>query len=195
MAITPGAGVVDDAQGLMIAAGRNKESIYGTTSRTNYFVLGDDTLRCLSPYVFANLQTKNYDAATILRKSETNITVAYDGVRHTIGGRFKRATDANKKTASDGTKLNATSMKDDLGWVVLYTRGEGTTGPTGIDVMETERTATLKPYVVDGVIYVDGYATFEVYNTLGVKLNPYQSQLPGVYVVRAAESTAMVVVK
>ena len=196
MAITPGVGVVDDARGLMIAAGNNSASMYGTSNRTNYFMLGEDTLRSLSPYIFTNLQTRNYDAATIVRKNKNNITKDINGVKYTIGSRFKRVTDPNKKTAADGTKLNATTMKDDLGWVVLYTRGKGTSEPTSIDMMEGKNTpSTLRPYVVDGVIYVDGYDTFEVYSTQGVKLNSRQAQLPGVYIVRTAKATAMVIVK
>ena len=195
MAITPGVGVVDDSRGLMIAAGRNSSSMYGTSNRANYFMLGEDTLYSLSPYIFLNLQTRNYDAATILRKNKTNITEEINGVKYTVGARIKRVTDPNKKTTADGTKLNATSMKDDLGWVVLYTRGKDTSEPTDIDVIEEKTSAPLRPYVVDGVIHVDGHASFEVYSTQGIKLNPHQAQLPGVYVVRTAQSTAMVIVK
>ena len=194
MAITPGVGVVDETKDLLIAAGRNNSSVYGTSNRANHFMLGEDTLRSLSPYIFTNLQTKNYDAATILRK-QSNITETINGVKYTIGARIKRATDANKKTASDGTKLSATSMKDDLGWVVLYTRDNETSVPTNIDIIEEGLSFPLRPYVVDGVIYVDGYATFDVYNTLGVKLNSHQPQQPGIYVVRTTNATAMVLVK
>lgn len=194
MAITPGVGVVDDAQDLMIAAGRNNSTMYGTSNRANYFMLGEDTLYSLSPYTFINLQTINYDAATILRKN-SNITKEINGVKYTVGARIKRVTDPNRKTASDGTKLNATSMKDDLGWVVLYTRGKDTSEPTDIDAIEEKASASLRPYVVDRVILVDGHSDFEVYSTQGIKLNPHQAQLPGIYVVRTAKSTAMVIVK
>ena len=194
MAITPGVGVVDETKDLLIAAGRNNSSVYGTSNRVNHFMLGEDTLRSLSPYIFTNLQTKNYDAATILRK-QSNITETINGVKYTIGARIKRATDANKKTTSDGTKLNATSMKDDLGWVVLYTRGNETSVPTSIDIIEERESLSLRPYVVDGVIYVDGHTTFDVYNTLGIKCKPNQPQHPGIYVVRTTNASAIVFVK
>ena len=194
MAITPGVGIVDETKDLLIAAGRNNSSIYGTSNRANHFMLGEDTLRSLSPYIFTNLQTKNYDAATILRK-QSNITKTINGVKYTIGARIKRATDANKKTASDGTKLNATSMKDDLGWVVLYTRDKETSVPTDIDVIEKGAALPLRPYVVDGVIYVDGHTTFDVYNTAGLKCKPHQPQHPGIYVVRTTNASAIVFVK
>ena len=195
MAITPGVGVVDDAQGLMIAAGRNSSTIYGTSNRANYFMLGEDTLHSLSPYIFTNLQTRNYDAATILRKNKNNITEVINGVKYTVGARIKRVVDAGRKTASDGTTLSQTKMKDDLGWVVLYTRGKDTSEPTDIDHIEGKHSFPLRPYVVDGVIYVDGHETFGVYSTQGVKLNSHQVQLPGVYIVRTSNATAMVVVK
>jgi hypothetical protein len=85
-------------------------------------------------------------------------------------------------------------MKDDLGWVVLYTGDNNTSDPSGIDIEETGKTP-FRPYVVDKVIHVDGHSGFEVYNTLGVKLNPNQPQLPGIYVVRTDNATTMVVVK
>lgn len=190
IAITPGAGIVNKEQGLMIAAGRNKDAMYGTANRANYFMLGNDTLYATSPYIFAQLQTKNYDAATIVRKQNRNITEIKDGKQFTVGTRLKRVTDPNKKTTADGTKLNATSMKDDLGWIVLYQDSEGTSE------IETESASVpFRPYVVNNVIHVDGYDTFEVYSTLGIKLNPHQPQQPGIYVVRTANATAMVVVK
>lgn len=190
MAITPGTGVVNNEQGLMIAAGCNKDAMYGTANRATYFMLNTDTVYTTSPYIFAQLQTKNYDAATIIRKQNRNLTEEKDGKQFIVGSRFKRVTDPNKKTTSDGTKLNATSMKDDLGWIVLYQNSENTTE------IETENVSVpLRPYVVNNVIHVDGYDTFEVYSTLGIKLNPHQPQQPGIYVVRIANATAMIVVK
>jgi len=194
MAITPGIGVADEEQGLMIAAGCNKNAMYGTANRATYFMVGADTLYMTSPYIFTQLQTKNYDAATIIRRQNRSLTAEKNGVKYTVGARLKRVTDPNRKTASDGTKLNATSMKDDLGWVVLYISDENTSDPANIDMEKADQIA-LRPYVVNNVIYVDGHSKFEVYNTLGVKLNPNQPQLSGVYIVRTTNATAMVVVK
>ncbi|MBR3858678.1 MAG: hypothetical protein IKJ18_01480 [Bacteroidaceae bacterium] len=194
MAITPGIGVADEEQGLIIAAGCNKNAMYGTANRATYFMVGADTLYMTSPYIFTQLQTKNYDAATIIRRQSRSLTAEKNGVKYTVGARLKRVTDPNRKTASDGTKLNATSMKDDLGWVVLYISDENTSDPANIDMEKADQIA-LSPYVVNNVIYVDGHSKFEVYNTLGVKLNPNQPQLSGVYIVRTTNATAMVVVK
>ena len=193
MAITPGVGTVDDAKGLMIAAGCNEAGAYSTTARGNYFKYGDDTLRFVKPLIFANLQTSNYDAATMVRR-QSDLTDEIDGVSYTVGTRFRRVTDSSRKNAPDGTKLNATSMKDDLGWVVLYTRTEGTSKPTSIEQVGVAD-ATIRPYAVDGTIYVDGCGNFDVYTMHGVKLDSHTALAPGVYVVKAASSTAMVVVK
>lgn len=195
MAVTPGVGVVDEANGVMIAAGRNAESVYGATARTNYFTYGSDTLRFVDPYIFTNLQTNAYDAAAMVRMQGDGTTVKEGDMEYTVGARFKRVVDSSRKNASDGTKLNASTMRDDLGWVVLYTRAEGTSEPTtGIEQVVGDAVA-IRPYAVDGVIRVDGCDSFEVYSTTGMKLNARQPQLPGVYVVRTATATAMVVVR
>lgn len=194
MAVTPGVGVVDEANGVMIAAGRNAESVYGATARTNYFTYGSDTLRFVDPYIFTNLQTNAYDAAAMVRMQGDGTTVTVGDMEYTVGARFKRVVDSSRKNASDGTKLNASTMRDDLGWVVLYTRAEGTSEPTSIEQVVSDAVA-IRPYAVDGVIRVDGCDSFEVYSTTGMKLNARQPQLPGVYVVRTATATAMVVVR
>lgn len=195
MAVTPGVGVVDEANGVMIAAGRNAESVYGATARTNYFTYGSDTLRFVDPYIFTNLQTNAYDAAAMVRMQGDGTTVEEGDMEYTVGARFKRVVDSSRKNASDGTKLNASTMRDDLGWVVLYTRAEGTSEPTtGIEQVVGDAVA-IRPYAVDGVIRVDGCDSFEVYSTTGMKLNARQPQLSGVYVVRTATATAMVVVR
>ena len=143
--------------------------------------------------MFANLQTTNYNAATMLRRN-TLVTEEVDGHEFTVGVRLRRIVDSSRKNAPDGTKLSATSMKDDIGWVVLYTRVEGTSEPTAIETVGVAG-ATIRPYVVDGTIYVDGCNEFDVYTMHGMKLGTRAALAPGVYVVKAASSTAMVVVK
>lgn len=191
LAITPGVGVADDAAGLMIAAGRNAETISGTRPCANLFTYGEDTLRFANPCVFANLQTNNYDAATLLRRG----TYTTDGENKlVIGGRFRRIVDPSKKKASDGTTLK-TTVKDDLGWVALYSRAEGTSGPTAIERVMEDEPAVLKPHVEGNSIRVDGVEWFDVYTLQGVKLPSPHGLAPGVYMVRTAVATAMVLVK
>lgn len=194
LAITPGVGVVHEESGLMIAAGKNEQMAYGSTARACYFTYGADTLRFNDPLVFANLQTTNYNAATMLRRNDALVTAEFDGKEFAVGARFKRITDSSRKNAPDGSKLSATSMKDDIGWVVLYTRAEGTSEPTSIESVGVAG-ATIRPYVVDGTIYVDGCNEFDVYTLHGTKLATSAALPSGVYVVKAAASTAMVVVK
>ena len=191
LAITPGVGVLDDNLGLMIAAGTSEATMYGSSARPHYFVSGGDTLRCLAPSIFAALQTSNYDAATLVRRQSGTITEEVDGVEYTVGARFRRVVDSSRSNASDGTKLSATSMKDDLGWVVLYTRGDG----LSVEQMEADAEAPLRPYVVGNTICVDGYEDFDVYTMHGIKLASANALAPGVYVVKAGNATAMVVVK
>lgn len=191
LAITPGVGVLDDNLGLMIAAGTSEATMYGSTARPHYFVSGGDTLRCLAPSIFAALQTSNYDAATLVRRQSSTITEEVDGVEYTVGARFRRVVDSSRSKASDGTKLSATSMKDDLGWVVLYTRGDG----SSVEQMGSDAEAPLRPYVVGNTICVDGYEDFDVYTMHGIKLASANALAPGVYVVKAGNATAMVVVK
>lgn len=191
LAITPGVGVLDDNLGLMIAAGTSEATMYGSSARPHYFVSGGDTLRCLAPSIFAALQTSNYDAATLVRRQSGTITEEVDGVEYTVGARFRRVVDSSRSKASDGTKLSATSMKDDLGWVVLYTRGDG----LSVEQMEADAEAPLRPYVVGNTICVDGCEDFDVYTMHGIKLASANALAPGVYVVKAGNATAMVVVK
>ena len=82
-------------------------------------------------------------------------------------------------------------MKDDLGWVVLYTRGDG----LSVEQMEADAEAPLRPYVVGNTICVDGYEDFDVYTMHGIKLASANALAPGVYVVKAGNATAMVEVK
>ena len=196
MAITPGVGVLDEEKGLMIAAGRSEATMYGATARSHHFTYGMDTLRFVNPYIFANLQTSNYDAATMVRRMNNLITEEVDGVEYAVGARFRRVTDTSRSNGSDGTKLNVTKMKDDLGWVVLYSREKGTSEPTAIERIENaDADALIRPYVVGNAIYVDGCDNFDVYTMHGVKMASAKALTAGVYVVKVGNAATMVVVR
>ena len=194
LAITPGVGTMDDEAGLMIAAGRSDELLYGSMTRSCYFTYEGDTLRFVDPYIFANSQTNRYDAATMVRRNKVLNTEKIGDMTYTVGAKFKRVNDAGRKNGSDGVKLNNNSMKDDLGWVVLYHRAEGTSTPTGVGTLEADD-EMVRPYVVDRTICVDGCSDFDVYTLQGVKVASRSSLDPGIYVVRVADMTTMVVVK
>lgn len=192
LAITPGVGTMDDEAGLMIAAGRSDGLLYGSLARTCQFTYEDDTLRFVSPFVFANLQSNRYDAAAALRRNNAMLTEEENEIVYTTGAKFKRVVDAGRKNGSDGTKLSATSMKDDLGWVVLFQRAEGTAMPSAIKpavVLD----APL-PYVKGRTICVDGGADVEVFNLQGMRV-VNGALAPGIYVVRVASATSMVLVR
>lgn len=191
MAITPGVGVVDENQNLMIAAGYNENTISGTRPCANLFTYNGDTLRFAEPYIFGNLQTNNYDAATLIRKSSTTTD---DSKKFTIGARFRRVVDESRGVASDGTKLE-NSIKDGFGWIALYELTEGASGPTGIKGVTVDEFSPLQPYVVGNSIYVDGCDCFDVYTLSGVRLASSHALEPGVYVVKTSSAATMVVVK
>ena len=194
LAITPGVGTVDDDAGLMIAAGRSNDLLYGSMTRTCPFIYESDTLRFVDPYIFASQQTNRYDAATMVRRNKSLTTEKVGDMTYVVGAKFKRVTDAGRKNASDGTKLNATSMKDDLGWVVLYHRAEGTATPTGIQTIDVDN-EMIRPYVIDRTIRMDGCTNYDVYTLHGMKVASHKPLVPGIYVVRVADMTTMVVVK
>ena len=192
LAITPGVGTMDDEAGLMIAAGRSDGLLYGSLARTCQFTYEDDTLRFVSPFVFANLQSNRYDAAAALRRNNAMLTEEENEMVYTTGAKFKRVVDAGRKNGSDGTKLSATSMKDDLGWVVLFQRAEGTAMPSAIKPA-VALDAPL-PYVKGRKICVDGGAGVEVFNLQGMRV-VNGALTPGIYVVRVASATSMVLVR
>ena len=194
LAITPGVGTVDDEAGLMIAAGKSDEALFGSMTRSCSFAYEGETLRFVDPYIFANTQTNRYDAATMVRRNKVLDTEKVGDVTYTIGAKFKRVTDAGRKNGSDGVKLNGNSMKDDLGWVVLYHRAEGTSKPSRIERLEDER-VMIRPYVKERTICVDGCTDLEVYTLQGMKVAQNKPLEVGIYVVRVADVTTMVVVK
>ena len=190
LAITPGVGAIDDTRDLKIAAGRNDEVAYGPAARKNLFLHNSDTLHFINPFIFANLQSNKYDAAVMLRRRELTELEIIDGVEYTIGARFKRVVDPSRGYASDGTQLNQLSMKDDLGWVVIYGTGEETSG-----IIEVEEQESLRPYVVGNSIRVDGDEAFDVYTMQGMKIASPCGLAAGVYIVRTAKSASLVVVR
>ncbi len=198
MAIAPGIGMVDEESGIIIAAGKGEDSqIYGSTYRLNYFRNGTDTLRFSNPKVFANLQTMNYDAGTLLRRQNDESIKDENGNSFVVGTRIKRVVDSSRTTASDGTKLNATNMRDDLGWVVVANYADGASAPTAIEEVEVVTTsgAAIVPYEVNRVIYVENITDFDVYSTTGAKVAANATQTPGVYIVKSGKKAAKVMVK
>lgn len=192
LAISPGVGTIDKDNGILIAAGRGATPLSGSTfGDANTFLVGQDTVYSISPYIFANLQTANYDAATMVRQHMTSKKGGY-----TIGGRFKRIVDPSRKKDTNGKVLNQNAAKDEMGWVIIYEYNEGVSVSTMIEQIEANGVyKPLRPYLVNGAIQVDGVEEFEVYSTQGTKMDSKSILHSGVYIVKAGPSSAMILVK
>ncbi len=190
MAVAPGIGTIDKENGILIAAGKGDVPVYGTFGTSVNFLLGGETVQSVSPYIFANLQTTNYEAATLVRQWKP---IYKDG--YTIGSRFMRVVDSSRKQAADGTTLDQTSMKDEIGWVIIYEYVDGVSVPTLIKNLESTEGSNIRPYVENGNIRIDGTEDFEVYDMQGSKLTSHHTPSPGIYIVKAGHKTAMILVK
>lgn len=206
LAIEPGIGVVDEENNIVIAAGQGNDSpVYGTAARTNYFYTqpGDDEnpgtgkAQFISPVILATLQTNNYPATTILRCTQYSKTV--DGKKWIQAAQVRRLLDRTLTSDQGTTIYSATTddaYKDQVGWVVIATEAEVDGIPTDIQDLKTHpATQKLRPRIVNGRIYVDGAATFEVYNAAGTQVSATAVLTPGIYVVRANGKTAKILVK
>lgn len=190
MAVAPGIGTIDKENGILIAAGKGDVPVYGTFGTSVNFLIGGETVQSISPYIFANLQTTNYEAATLVRQWKP---IYKDG--YTIGSRFMRVVDSSRKQAADGTTLDQTSMKDEIGWVIIYEYVDGVSVPTLIKNLESTEGSNIRPYVENGNIRIDGTEDFEVYDMQGSKLTSHHTPSPGIYIVKAGHKTAMILVK
>lgn len=190
MAVAPGIGTIDKENGILIAAGKGDVPVYGTFGTSVNFLLGGETVQSVSPYIFANLQTTNYEAATLVRQWKP---IYKDG--YTIGSRFMRVVDSSRKQAADGTTLDQTSMQDEIGWVIIYEYVDGVSVPTLIKNLGTKEGSNIRPYVDNGNIRIDGTEDFEVYDMQGSKLTSHHTPSPGIYIVKAGHKTAMILVK
>lgn len=205
MAVTPGLEMMDADNNIMIAAGHGTDNqIYGTLSNENTFRIGDDenaeTIKLSSPVILAELQTNNYPAAAILRR--TNVTETADNGESLVTGiKIKRAIDHN--IIVDGTSIPSTSSldrysayRDNLGWVAISAKTESSSVPTSIsDVTDNNQQSKLNVRIINGTITVDGASNgFKVYNAAGAQVSP--SSLPtGIYVIVANGKQMKVQVK
>ena len=207
LAITPGVGMVDEESGLMIAAGLGTDNkIYGAVLRENKFYIETETngektteeASFYNPVILADLQTNNYPGLTMLRR--TNSTVTRDEKVWVTGIRARRAlessiTDEEGKEVAISTSIE--QYRDELGWVVVAKATEGGTVPTAITDLTADPSGNgkLRVRLVDGRIYVDDAATFEVYTASGTQVSSTTVQTPGIYVVKANGKSSKVLVK
>ncbi len=193
-AFTPGSEVIDEEKGIILSAGISKSPLYGSSAYHMYFTVphneGDtiveDTLLFEKPYTFTTLQTYNCPAGTILRNF-SDIMTDVDSVEYQSGMRLRRVVDNKAEVAT--TKATA----DYAGWVTICSK---TGTPTSIEeVIIATSENPLEVDVINRIIYVKGYDKFDVYTVSGAKAASNATQTPGIYIVRAGNKTAKVVVK
>lgn len=207
LAITPGLGTVDEESDIMIAAGIGTDSkIYGTAVKDNTFRIetgtdGEKTTEEASfynPVILADLQTNNYPSLAMLRR--INMTERIGDKTWVKGIRVKRTLESTI-TDEDGKKVlvstNNEKYQDELGWVVIAKVTEGGTVPTAITDLTADPSSNgkLRVRIVDGRLYVDGAATFEVYTASGAQVSATSALTPGIYVVKANGKSGKVLVK
>ncbi|MBQ6750903.1 MAG: hypothetical protein IJR02_09110 [Bacteroidaceae bacterium] len=209
LAITPGIGMADVDNGILIAAGHGTDSqIYGSSQRKNNFytqtydeaegTLTNEPIRLYSPTVLTALQTNNYPTAVMLRRSD--ITEKDDnGTSWTIGTQVKRICDhdiiVDGKTISSTATTDATAdYRDQLGWVAIAAYVEGSSAPTAIPTLPADRQSTT-PRIVNGRIHINGATNLRIYNTSGAELSSQSVLTPGIYVVKADGKTYRVLIR
>lgn len=114
LAVTPGQADLGD--GILLSAGLGDNPIYSPNIRSEYFLVGNDTLRLQDPYIFGAAQTYVVPTGIVLRKSVDRYLADDDGTRYTIGTSIKRCVDG---TSSHDGMAKATA--DTFGWIALST--------------------------------------------------------------------------
>jgi len=207
MAITPGIGMMDEENGIMIAAGLGTdEKIYGTTANSNSLYVpmyDEDTqstkqekLYLYQPTLLTALQTNNYPAVCMLRR--TNVTERENDVRWTTGFKLKRLLDRDLQVENNTISRNTDeeAYQDEVGWVAIASYKEGGSIPTAIEgVSANPNMNSLKPRLVNGQVYVDGVSSFKIYNVAGVPVASDSKLTSGLYVIYANGKSFKILVK
>lgn len=200
LAVTPGTGVVDEENGIYVAAGLGSTRLY-STQRAVYFESTTeeavtDTILMDSPLIFGQLQTANTTVPTTLRISSERTRSIEDSdgnsTSYTYGAYIKRIVDTSV-TAKSVSDKSATA--DYAGWFAISTSKYGTTtaitSPTA-----TPQSNQLKVNVSPNrTISVAGQSNFKVYTMGGMSVNPNKPLPQGIYLVRANGVAQKVVVK
>jgi len=201
LAITPGIGFMDEENGLLIAAGNGiDEDIYGITAQSNnlYIPVYDEAssstkmeqLYLYQPTILTALQTNNYPAVSMLRR--TNVTTKVEDITWTTGVKIKRIVDRDLTVDDNTITKNTTEepYRDKMGWVALASYKEGGSAPTAIEAVRS-----IKPRVVNGRVYVDGATSFSIYSITGTPLASDTVLSPGIYVIKANGKSIKILVK
>ena len=203
--------MIDTESGIMIAAGHGNDSIYSSIAIANNLIVDQynsetgqtepTPLRLKNPTILTSLQSNNYPAATMLRR--TNVTEKDDnGTTWTTGVKIKRIADHN--ITVNGEEIPFTSSlekysayRDKLGWIAVAAYAEGGSYPSDFDtaIDTPQESSKLNVRVINGRILVDGHSTFKVATATGVPV-PSSAVLPtGIYFVTAGNQTVKIFVK
>ena len=201
LAITPGISFMDEENGLLIAAGTGTdEDIYGISAQSNsmYVPVYDEAtnstkmekLSLYQPTIFTALQTNNYPAVCMLRR--TNVTTKENDITWTTGFKLKRILDHDLTVEGNTISQNTSDepYRDKVGWVALATYKEGGSAPTAIEAVPT-----IKPRVVNGRIYVEGANAFSIYSITGMPIASDTMLSSGIYVIQANGKSIKILVK
>lgn len=204
LAITPGLGLMDKENNVMIAAGQGTDNdIYGPSLQENAMrvslrkadnTTSTEALRLYKPVILTALQTNNYPTACMLRR--TNTTELYDETTWTTGIKIKRiashAIEANGISVSPITSDEA--YRDRVGWVAIAKHHEGGSAPTAIASIHDGQ-GNFSAHVVNGRVVVDGVKNFRLYNAAGAQIDSNSTLRSGIYIAESNGQTIKLLVK
>ena len=149
-----------------------------------------EQLYLYQPTILTALQTNNYPAVSMLRR--TNVTTKVEDITWTTGVKIKRIVDRDLTVDDNTITKNTTEepYRDKMGWVALASYKEGGSAPTAIEAVRS-----IKPRVVNGRVYVDGATSFSIYSITGTPLASDTVLSPGIYVIKANGKSIKILVK
>lgn len=208
LAITPGIGMADEENGIIIAAGHGTDNtIHGSTALENSFSvehydeaegIQQEQLRFYQPTILTCLQTNNYPTICMLRRTDMTSRDG-SGTTWTTGVKVKRVLDHDIIVDGKTIRMNTADKAyfDQVGWVVIANHKEGGSLPTDINSVPADEPVKgkLSPRVVNGRILVNGATSFDVYTTTGKKMAKDSTLPTGIYIVKAGKQVAKILVK
>lgn len=196
IAMTPGKAVIDEETGLTLAANLCDNEVYGAAKLAT-FAVGTDTIKAVSPYIFADMQTNNTPVPAVLRQNSVTTKTELDEnnnrVVKTTGVRIRRIVDTSVNSTT--SQVDSKNQADIVGWAILYNDDMTEADGIGNLWMQNGNGAALRVRTDGRVIRVDGVKDFEVFTANGTRVASNGVQAPGVYLVRADGKVSKVVVK
>ena len=189
VAATPGTAKMDN--GKILTVGRNTEDLVdGRRYRPIDFVdEAGETVNLFNPVMLMGPQTDNYSPASVYRMhsySTDNKVVDHAGTPATTGARIIRQKD-NTDTTTESDFVNDNG--DVIGWIAVSDDPEG---GSGIEAVKQQ--SPLKVTARDGQIVVEGTDDYSIYAIGGQQVSRHSRLGKGLYVVKAGDRSAKVLV-